>query len=55
MEDFPLIAGFSYVHFGSVEGHFHLNKTPDTAFIRMLRSPGNYSFIISEYGPREWW
>lgn len=37
MEDFSLIAGFSFVHFGSVESRFNLNKTSDTPFIRILR------------------
>lgn len=35
--DFPLIEGFSYVHFGSVEGCFNLNKTSDTPFTRIVK------------------
>lgn len=37
MGDFALIAAFSFVHFGSVESNFNLNKTFDTPFIRILR------------------
>lgn len=48
MEDFPLIAGFTYVCFGIVEGH--LNKRSDTPFIRLLRGVITWNYMLSEHG-----
>lgn len=44
MEDFPLIAGFTYV---CVEGH--LNKRSDTPFIRILRGVITWNYMLSEH------